>query len=309
MDKQRIFRRKLIAAVLGVFGVTGMALAVDEGEPNHPISSAQKLSITGAASVTTGGATVNGIIGNLTGPAVLDVDFYSFYGVEGDVVNIDIDGGIGGVRNVDTMITIFGPGPTYPVLDSNDDAEFPLDAGSTSEYDSRLTNFRLQATGIYTVGVSSYPIYLNDGGTYASTTPDTNGDYTLVVSGVTLPPQMQVINIDVKPGSSARARVKPKSKGVIPVVLLSSSEFNALNVNRSSLTFGATGDEKSLRSCSKDGEDVNGDGRPDLMCHFENELANFVPGDVAGRVKGTAGDGRRFEGRGSLKVVPEKRQR
>jgi hypothetical protein len=304
MDKQRIFRRKIFAAALGVFSASGIALAADEIEPNHPISAANHLSITGDARVTKGGATVKGVIGNLTGPAVLDVDFFSFHGQEGDVVTIDIDGGWGGARNVDTILTVFGPGPTYRKLRENDDA--PLDPGSTANYDSRITNFRLPASGTYTVGVTAYPNQLKDGGTYTSTVLDTNGDYSLVISGVTL--SVLQVNIEIKPGSGDRAPVNPRSKGNIPVALLSSGEFNALEVNMKSLSFGATGDEKSLTRCGKDGEDVNSDGRLDLVCHFENQLTNFAPGDLEGIVKGTTGDGRAFEGRGLLRVVPAKRE-
>ncbi|HSC95494.1 MAG TPA: DVUA0089 family protein [Burkholderiales bacterium] len=314
MGTQLSFRHAILAAVLGAFGMNGVVLAVNEAEPNHPISSAQLLSISGGvvasfggAGVTTGGATVSGVIGNLTGSAVLDVDFFSFQGQEGDVVTIDIDGGMGGVRNVDTILTIFGPGPTYRKLRENDDGG-TLDTGSTHPFDSRITNFRLPATGTYTVGVSSYPRYLSDGGVYTSTALGTNanGDYTLVISGVTV--AVQHINVEIKPGSGEVAPVNPRSRGKIPVALLSSGEFNALDVDVASLTFGATGDERSLSRCGRAGEDVNGDGLPDLVCHFENQLAQFTPGDLEGIVKGTTADGRQFEGRGLLKVVPVKRQ-
>lgn len=319
MGKQPSFRRALLAAVLGAFGTSGMVQAVDEIEPNHPISSAQRLSISGGvvaslggAAVTTGGATVNGVIGNLTGAGVLDVDFYSFQGQQGDVVDIDIDGGMGGVRSVDTILTIFGPGPTYRWLKENDDAGV-LDPGSTHSYDSRLT-FTLPETGTYTIAVSSYPGYLTHGGVFRSTPfnpiyPYNNGDYTLVISGVTT--TVQHIIIEIKPGRDVEhAPVNPKSRGKIPVALLSSSEFNALDVvvDVTSLTFGATGDERSLSRCGKGGEDVNRDGRLDLVCHFENQLAQFTSESDEGIVRGTTADGRQFEGRGPLKVVPVKRQ-
>jgi len=313
MDKQRSFRHALLAVILGAFGMSGIALAVDEIEPNHPIRSAQPLSLAGGVvagnagtAVTAGGAMVNGIIGNLTGSEILDVDFYSFQGQALDVVTIDIRG-MGGVRDVDTILYVFGPGPTYQKLRENDDCNRdPPDPGS-HPFDSCIINFSLPATGTYTVGVSSYPLFLGNGGIYTSTMgANANGDYTLVISGVTLP--VQQINIDIKPGNSALAPVNPKSRGNIPVALLSSSEFNALDVNVASLTFGATGNEPSLSRCGKNGEDVNGDGRLDLVCHFENQLAKFTPGDLEGIVKGTTADGRQFEGRGLLKVVPAKRQ-
>lgn len=320
MDTKLRFRHALLAAVLGAVGVSGTALAVDEIEPNHPISSAQPLSISsgvvasiGGTAIGTGGATVNGVIGNLTGAAVLDVDFYSFQGQVGDVVSLDIDGGMGGSRDVDTVLTVFqvvfdSEGrKSYLKLRENDDGG-TFDPGTTHPFDSRITNFTLPATGTYIVGVSSNPCFLRNDGTCTSSSQGTrtNGDYTLVITGVTSP--VVHINIEIKPGSGDLAPVNPKARGKIPVALLSSSEFNALDVDTTSLTFGATGYEPSLSKCAKAGEDVNGDGLLDMVCHFENQVAHFQPGDLEGIVRGKTADGREIEGHGLLKVVPVKRQ-
>jgi hypothetical protein len=162
-----------------------------------------------------------------------------------------------------------------------------------SPRDALLVNVRLPVTGTYTVAVS-------DGSIAGS-----NGSYTLIISGVTPAPSAQQINIVVKPGDREISTLNPKSKGNIPVALLSSSEFDALAVDRASITFGATGDEDSLRRCNKEGFDVDGDGRLDLVCHFENQSAGFEFGDLEGIVKGRTAAGA-FEGRGFLKVLPSK---
>ena len=305
---KRIFRRSAVAvAVLGAIALSGTALAVDEAEPNQPIQMAQQLIIPASGSVT-----VNGVVGVLSGAAVQDVDFYSFFGKAGDVVTIDIDGGFqAGQRSVDTWIAIFGPGPSFTMKAWNDDA--PVDPGSVSRLDSRIENFRLDSDGIWTVGVTGLKRRLSDGGVYASgfTVVDAfrgNGDYTLTISGVT--PSVQQISIEVKPGSGGElAPVNPKSRGTIPVALLSSAQFNALDIkmDAKSLTFGSTGSEESLRKCGKEGEDVNGDGRLDLVCHFENQLAKFSEEDDRGTVRGVTNAGLPFEGHGMLKVVPVKR--
>jgi hypothetical protein len=39
-------------------------------------------------------------------------------------------------------------------------------------------------------------------------------------------------------------------------------------------------------SCSKNGEDVNGDGRLDLMCSFKNDPRLFAVGDTKGMLRG-----------------------
>jgi hypothetical protein len=306
--RKHTVQNTLRIALLGASVLGAAAQAVDEIEPNHPIGSAQPLTIAPVAGGEKGGATVSGVIGNLSGAAVGDVDFYSFYGQEGDVVTVDIDGGMGGARNVDTVVAVFGAGPSYKKLRENDDAGTPLDAGSSHRYDSRIDNFLLPATGTYTIGVSSYPRRFNDGGglTSSSLGGYSNGDYTLIVSGVS-PPMLQ-INIDIKPGSGdSPAPINPRSKGKIPVALLSSADFTAVTVRVDSLRFGPTGNEASPSHCGHSGEDVNGDGRLDLVCHFENQKAAFSPSDEEGIVKGMTDTGRAFEGRGRLKVIPQKR--
>lgn len=306
MKSKRAIRRTVIgAAFLAACGASGLASAVYEIEPNASIGTAQHLVVGSAGSVE-----VTGVLGNPTGSVVADVDFYVFEGREGDVVTVDIDGGMKlpgtDARSVDTVIAIFGPGGKK--LRENDDAS-PIDPGSTHPFDSRIDNFRLPANGSYTVGVSSYPRFFQDGGTVASNAlgGNSNGTYTLLISGVT--PSVLHINVEIKPGTTGdSAPINPKSKGNIPVALLSSSEFTPPVVDEQSLRFGAEGTESSLLRCNKGQTDVNADGKPDLVCHFDTQTAGFEPGDIEGIVTGRLNDGRRFEGRGLLKVVPAKRR-
>jgi hypothetical protein len=329
MDKQLVLR-KLVVAVLAAFGASGMALAVDEVEPNHPISSAQSLTITGDAFSGKGGATVNGVIGSLNGLA-LDADFYTFYGQKGDRVTFDIDG----TQGLDSILTVFSP--TFVKLSENDDAAvLEPDPGSTSFSDSMIADFELPETGMYTVAVTAYPVTLADGGTYEATEPQSNGAYTLVISGVSLPvvaqppapeptpdpvvtlppvvtpppaPPVTRIDIKIRPASVGRTPINPKANSVIPVVLMSSAEFNPLNVDAKTLTFGPTGSEASLRQCNASAVDLNRDGRPDLMCQFDSQLAKFVPGDLMGTLKGKTRDGVAFQGQAPLKATLAKRKR
>jgi hypothetical protein len=112
------------------------------------------------------------------------------------------------------------------------------------------------------------------------------------------------VAIDIKPGSLDNA-VNPKSKGVIPVAILSSADFDAVTqVDQSSLTFGQTGNEASLRSCVPAGTDVNGDGRLDLVCHFWSPAAGFALGDSEGVLKGALTSGVPLEGRDAIRIVP-----
>jgi hypothetical protein len=286
----------LVSAMLLAAGSAQAADQINESEINHPIGFAQKIN------PSSGSGDISAVLGNTTGTVIDDTDYYMFSGMEGDVVTLDIDGGWGGNLSVDTIIAIFDRNNN--MLRLNDDPS-SVDAGSISLADARLENFRLPATGDYVVGVSNYPRYFTNGGAVTNATKFKNGDYKLIVSGVT--PSVQQINIEIKPGNDGLAPINPKSNGKIPVALLSSTGFDAMNVDTQSPTFGATGAEMSLSHCGRSGEDVNGDGRLDLVCHFENQKAGFEKGDLEGIVRGKMKWGSSFEGRGLLKVVPEKR--
>jgi hypothetical protein len=108
------------------------------------------------------------------------------------------------------------------------------------------------------------------------------------------------VSIDVKPGSDP-ASINPTSSGTIPVAVLSSSTFDATTVVTSSLTFGHTGTEHSLVSCSVD--DVNGDGLPDLICHFDARNAGFQPGDTFAILNGETSNGTLILGTDSIVVL------
>lgn len=85
------------------------------------------------------------------------------------------------------------------------------------------------------------------------------------------------------------------------MAILSTDSFDAPNdVMIPLLTFGRTGDERSLKRC---GEDVNEDGLLDLVCHFDNQKAGFKSGDTEGVLRGETVDGRPLEGRDAIRIV------
>jgi hypothetical protein len=287
--------RALAITLTGTMALSANAWAVEEQEENHPIASAQTLVVDSSV------MDIDAVLGEIGSSRVDDLDFFTFYGNAGDVVTLDIDGGYGGSQNVDTIIAVFDADQT--VLRMNDDS--PVDDGSISTADARVDNFVLPATGYYTVGVSNFPRYFKNGGDIYYASYVANGDYRLVISGVS--PSMMQVSIEVKPGNQVFSPINPKSRGKVPVAILSSDSFDALGVDISTLTFGATGDEDSLSHCGKNGEDVNDDGMLDLVCHFYNKKAEFNYESMEATLRGRTQMGTVFEGRGFLKVVPAKR--
>lgn len=300
-------KRMLTLAVM--MAASPLYAAVSEIEVNHPLTAAQyvtpngsSLEVNAAIGVVGATQTITTSRGTYTVLAKTDdLDFFSFFAKAGDVVTLDIDNGYGGgQQNVDTTMAVFDESGT--MLRTNDDAD-NVDSGSTSTRDSRIDNFVVPANGIYRVGVASYPRDFQNGGS-VDIAQATGGDYSLIVSGVS--PAVKQINISVKPGSNEFAPINLKSKGKIPVALLSANGFNAMEVNPASVTFGATGNEASLSKCDTSGQDVNGDGLLDMVCHFENQAAGFKAESQEGIARGKTRSGTAFEGRGVLKVIAAK---
>jgi len=307
MSKKLGVRSAVMTALIAAFGVSNTAFAIFETETgdsrNDSVSTAQRLVIGDGGSVE-----VTAVLGTMDPAAALvdDVDFFSFQGTANDSVTLDIDGGMkaagSGTRSVNTIVTIFGP--DLKVLGQSNQAS--IDAGSIHFEDARIDNppAVLPVDGTYYVAVSSFPRFFLEGAILMRNDLQSNGSYTLIISGVTPPPALTYIGIDVKPGDRQRAApINPKSKGSIPVALLSSPTFKPLEAEQGSIRFGATGDEDSLLRCHKEGAYLNGDEIPDLVCHFDTQAANFGPETLSAIIKGKTPKGK-FEGRGDLKILP-----
>lgn len=107
---------------------------------------------------------------------------------------------------------------------------------------------------------------------------------------------------DVKPHSFP-STINVKKEGLVPVAILSTVEFDAAaRVDRTSLTFGATGLEQSFVRCGSP-EDVNDDGLADLVCQFDTTKTGLTCGMTTATLMGRTVDGRRFEGQDDVKLT------
>jgi len=113
------------------------------------------------------------------------------------------------------------------------------------------------------------------------------------------------VSIDVKPGSYPNA-VNLGSQGVIPVAILSSDTFDAAQVDPTTISLGGAG--VAIRGRGKylaNEDDVNGDGRLDLVVQVDTE--NLDPGEVQDGyvwLTGYAYGDELFEGWDDITVVP-----
>jgi len=115
-------------------------------------------------------------------------------------------------------------------------------------------------------------------------------------------PAALTVGIDVKP-DDPRNRIRSRSGERISVAILSTAGFDAASaVDRSSVTFGKTGDEHSLDFCVDQPRDINGDRRTDLVCFFDARLSGFSTGDLSATLKGRTTSGLPLIGRDDVCV-------
>lgn len=109
----------------------------------------------------------------------------------------------------------------------------------------------------------------------------------------------EVVEIDVKPGSDPNA-VNPRSKGVIPVAVLGSVDFDATQVDFSTVAFGPGGASPIHGGHV---EDVNGDGFFDTVLHFKTQETGIQCGDIEATLTGETFGGEAITDSDTIKTV------
>jgi hypothetical protein len=84
------------------------------------------------------------------------------------------------------------------------------------------------------------------------------------------------LTIDIKPGGYPNA-VNPSAKGVLPVAILTTDDFDALTVDYTTVEFGPSGIGPARPAKAKD---VDGDGDLDLIMHFRLPDTGIACGDI-----------------------------
>jgi TolB protein len=109
-------------------------------------------------------------------------------------------------------------------------------------------------------------------------------------------------SIDIKPGSFPNS-INLKSKGVIPVAILSSDEFDATTVVSSTVRFGPA--KAAPVHGNEHIEDVNGDSLLDWVGHFNTQETGLSAGDIQASILGRT-PGSFFCGTDSVVIVQPK---
>lgn len=104
------------------------------------------------------------------------------------------------------------------------------------------------------------------------------------------------ITVDIRPRA-----LNPKSQGVIPVVILSTADFDASSVDPLSVRFAAGGAQEAHQTGHS--EDANGDGKNDLMLHFSLAAAGIQCGDSYAELSGATQSGQTVRGMDAFVTV------
>ncbi|MCK5251449.1 MAG: hypothetical protein KAQ96_00815 [Thermoplasmata archaeon] len=106
-------------------------------------------------------------------------------------------------------------------------------------------------------------------------------------------------DIDIKPGSCPNS-INLKSKGKVPVAILTTSDFDATDVDPSTVEFAGAAPVKWSK------KDVDKDGDKDLVFHFKTQELDLVKGDTEATLTGQTTDGTPITGTDSVRIVPPK---
>jgi hypothetical protein len=110
----------------------------------------------------------------------------------------------------------------------------------------------------------------------------------------------EIVTIDIKPGSEPNS-INLSSRGVVPVAVLATEDFDAAKVVETSVVFAGAAPVR----CTL--EDVDEDGDLDLLCHFATEdLAELDQDSTEATLTGEAVDGTPIEGTDTVRIVPPK---
>lgn len=201
-------------------------------------------------------------------------------------------------------VGVIGSWPTnYP----NDDGLVPL-AGNP-DLGSFAGGVAL-ATGSFDPGdISSW---FDDGTGFTDATLFIGGSTTIerassILLTIRAPDPTTPVLVDIKPGSFPNS-VNLNSKGVLPVAILGTNEFDVTEVNIATLLFGDPNSGTPLFPVRSAIEDVSDDGFEDLSLKFS--VADLVESGalgfdtIEGLLTGELFDGTSFEGMDAIRIVP-----
>ena len=157
------------------------------------------------------------------------------------------------------------------------------DALSTDTY-----SLEVEASGITIVLAQDVPIRdIPSQGYGIRATPEGISQFTPVV-------------LDIQPGNFPNS-INPRSRGVIPAAIFTTATFDATTVDALSVEFGP-GKAKEAHGRGHV-EDANGDGKLDMVLHFNTQQTGVVCGQTSVGLTGKTTSGQDIEGSDSIQTA------
>ena len=106
-----------------------------------------------------------------------------------------------------------------------------------------------------------------------------------------------MVGIDIKLGSAPNS-INLGSKGVVPVAVLTTDDFDASSVDPDTVSFAGASPVRWAV------EDVDGDGDTDLLLHFKTEDLNLNENSTEATLTGDTTDGKHIRGTDTVNIMP-----
>jgi hypothetical protein len=116
---------------------------------------------------------------------------------------------------------------------------------------------------------------------------------------LTLGPQEIEVGVDIKPGSDPNS-INLGSKGVVPVAVLTTDDFDAATVDPGTVVFAGASPVRWTM------EDVDGDGNTDLLFHFKMQELSLTEHSTEASLTGDTYDGTLIVGTDTVNIVPQR---
>ena len=244
--------------------------------------------VVGSANVTLNGSGSNDPDGNplsyswSLGASVVSTDasFTTSLGSGTHTFTLTVSDGV--AQSSDQVTVTVVADQTAPVLTVPDN--IVVAANTSGGYSGPIgTATAEDACGLPVTITSDAPgIFLLGETTVQYSAVDVAGNVSTGSQTVTVKPY--AIIVDIKPGSLTNV-VNFKNMGVVPVAVLSSSDFDATTLNVASLKFGPGGAAEAHGKGHP--EDVDRDGDIDLMLHFDTQASGLTNNDRSATLVGT----------------------
>jgi hypothetical protein len=205
----------------------------------------------------------------------------------------------------------------FPIIGVMSDTPGQEEANSTPDFGAVATNYAVvpvspattscntsTATGEQKAPFASRGIEDADSYTVAGNQITVNFTVTQPGDWIRVLTRGQNVLIDIKPGDYPNS-ININGAGVIPVAILGSATLDVLSIDPDTLSLNGLAVQvtpKDRPLCSL--EDVNADGRTDLVCKFDDDTTKWQVGSTTGVVTGALRDGTSIRGVDSINVVP-----